>query len=71
MPEVEKSQSWSNYHTDTLLDLMDLQDRACSEMAALADASRKRSRMIRAHVAAHAREIDFARVFTGERRGGA
>lgn len=70
MPDQEKSQSWSNCHTDTLIDLLDLQDCAASEMSALVDATRKRSRMIRAHLAGHAQEIDFSRVFTGERRGG-
>lgn len=70
MPDQEKSQI-SNYQTDTLKDLLDLQDRSASEMAALADAFRKRSRMIRAHLAAHYLEIDFTRVFSGERKGGA
>ena len=61
MPDQEKSQI-SNYQTDTLKDLLDLQDRSASEMAALADSFRKRSRMIRAHLAAHYLEIDFTRV---------
>ena len=68
MPDQEKSQI-SDYQTDTLRDLLDLQDRSASEMAALAESFRKRSRMIRAHLAAHSVEIDFNRVFSGERRG--
>lgn len=64
MPESQKSQI-SNYHTDTLNDLLDMQDRFASEMQALADAFKRRSAMIRQHLAAHSGKIDFSQIGRG------
>jgi hypothetical protein len=70
MPEVEESQELSNIHTDTLNDLLNLQDRQAVQMLSLAEGIMKRDRHIRAHLAAHGQEIDYTTVLAG-RRGGA
>jgi hypothetical protein len=71
MPDQEKSQelSMSSFHTDTLNDLLNLQDRQLSQMLYLAEEIRRRNRLIRAHLAAHGQEIDYSTVLAG-RRGG-
>jgi hypothetical protein len=69
MPDQEKSQI-SNFHTDTLNDLLNLQDRQLAQMLYLAEEIRKRNRHIRAHLAAHGQEIDYSTVLAW-RRGGA
>jgi hypothetical protein len=68
MPDQVKSQQYpNNYHTNELIDMLDAQDRDCSETAALVESTRRRSRLIRAHLAAHSEQIDFDRVFSGRR----
>ena len=62
---VPQKNQISNYHTDTLIDLLDMQDRFASEMQALAEAFRRRSAMIRQHLADHADMIDFGKVRRG------
>lgn len=64
MPENEKCQI-SSFHTDTLNDLLNLQDRQLTNLVTLAEELRKRNRHLRAHIAAHGPEIDCSRVLAG------
>lgn len=66
MPDREKSQI-SNFHTDTLNDLLNLQDRTLAQIVTLSEEARKRNRHIRAHLAAHGNEIDYSTVLAGNR----